>query len=530
MATIVIDLPFPAGTSYKVTQGNKDTSTHSTTWTGKGGGSKGYMQYALDFNLRTNKVTAVCAGKVVKVVSDKKVGSSGWGNYVTIEHDIDGTKYYSLYAHFSQTLVNEDDEVGAGAVIGVSGNTGKSTGRHLHFQLQKSAGWSASVEVEYRYREGQGDDHTSEVETGVPEAGKYYTSVVATLQPPMGAGGKGGLKSLYAASERGKNYFPIAAYGWWHNGVHLAAPAGAEVHAVARGRIRYVCISRGVDDDHGSSNFVLIEHDLVLEGKKTRFYSLYMHLHPVKILREPGSSDAKKMPGWIRRKFYAETRKVQQEYEENGVWSLTIYAAPKSSAKHLQELQRGDEVSVLDDVSNSRWTRVRSSTDIEGWVWSAGLKSKEGTGDGGRYRLKPFFQSISKGQRREIFHRACALKEPVTVNAGETIGYCGVGLEHIAIKGHSIAASRLQPAHLLDLHVNRPAYVDNVALQAVQRFKGKYPHKSDTSAWTDHDEQQLVRIYLEIRHGFGATPMTHSRTRAEAINGRSLSTARNSYG
>lgn len=57
---------------------------------------------------------------------------SDYGNYIIIDH---GNGYTSLYAHLSSDCVSVGDEVVAGDVIGYAGNTGYSTGAHLHFEL-----------------------------------------------------------------------------------------------------------------------------------------------------------------------------------------------------------------------------------------------------------------------------------------------------------------------------------------------------------------------------------------------------------
>ena len=65
----------------------------------------------------------------------KKVAHSnhGYGNHVVLEHgDIE-----CLYGHLSMILVSEGDIIPAGTVVGISGNTGKSTGPHLHVRIWK---------------------------------------------------------------------------------------------------------------------------------------------------------------------------------------------------------------------------------------------------------------------------------------------------------------------------------------------------------------------------------------------------------
>jgi murein DD-endopeptidase MepM/ murein hydrolase activator NlpD len=45
--------------------------------------------------------------------------------------------YETLYGHLSQVLVKKGDKVPLGAIIGLSGNTGRSTAPHLHFEMRK---------------------------------------------------------------------------------------------------------------------------------------------------------------------------------------------------------------------------------------------------------------------------------------------------------------------------------------------------------------------------------------------------------
>jgi len=68
------------------------------------------------------------------VVGDTECGGK-YGNYVVIQHT-DGN--YTLYAHMAtnSVLVKEGDTVKQGQVLGYVGNTGKSTGPHLHFEVR----------------------------------------------------------------------------------------------------------------------------------------------------------------------------------------------------------------------------------------------------------------------------------------------------------------------------------------------------------------------------------------------------------
>jgi hypothetical protein len=61
--------------------------------------------------------------------------NSGLGNYVVIEHTFGTKTYYTFYAHLSKVNVKLDQKVTSGQKIAESGNSGYSTGPHLHFEL-----------------------------------------------------------------------------------------------------------------------------------------------------------------------------------------------------------------------------------------------------------------------------------------------------------------------------------------------------------------------------------------------------------
>lgn len=58
---------------------------------------------------------------------------TGYGRYVLIDH---GNGFQTVYAHLSVIYVEVGQSVGKGQTIGLSGNTGKSTGPHLHFEIK----------------------------------------------------------------------------------------------------------------------------------------------------------------------------------------------------------------------------------------------------------------------------------------------------------------------------------------------------------------------------------------------------------
>ena len=58
-----------------------------------------------------------------------------------------GTKNHLVYAHLSKIFVQPGDKIKKGQLIGLTGNTGKSTAPHLHFGERTGARWSTSDPV-----------------------------------------------------------------------------------------------------------------------------------------------------------------------------------------------------------------------------------------------------------------------------------------------------------------------------------------------------------------------------------------------
>ena len=88
------------------------------------------MHYGLDIKVeRGDTIRAAFDGKVRYCSYQRR----GYGYYVVIRHP-NGLE--TLYAHLTKRLVEENEVVKAGNPIGLGGNTGRSTGPHLHFETR----------------------------------------------------------------------------------------------------------------------------------------------------------------------------------------------------------------------------------------------------------------------------------------------------------------------------------------------------------------------------------------------------------
>jgi murein DD-endopeptidase MepM/ murein hydrolase activator NlpD len=116
--------------SFRISLKNFCMPTDSRVLTSNFGSRWGRQHKGLDIKVYIgDTIRAAFSGKV-RVV---RYEGRGYGKYVVIRHN-NGLETY--YAHMSKQLVEEDQEVRAGDPIGLGGNTGRSTGSHLHFETR----------------------------------------------------------------------------------------------------------------------------------------------------------------------------------------------------------------------------------------------------------------------------------------------------------------------------------------------------------------------------------------------------------
>ena len=92
-------------------------------------------------------------------------GFKGYGKMIMIESNVDaGTGFASLYGHLDKIVVYEGKKVRQGEVIGALGNTGRSSGPHLHFEIRKLNGPIDPLPLL-----PAGEALTNDVDNGAPE-------------------------------------------------------------------------------------------------------------------------------------------------------------------------------------------------------------------------------------------------------------------------------------------------------------------------------------------------------------------------
>ncbi len=97
----------------------------------------------LDLRAKNEPAYAMMDGIVEKIGYDSRSG-----NYVTLRHG----NYYVSYCHLSSIIVGKGERVFPGTIVGVTGNTGRSTGSHLHLTCKKD-GKSVNPAILLKYIE-----------------------------------------------------------------------------------------------------------------------------------------------------------------------------------------------------------------------------------------------------------------------------------------------------------------------------------------------------------------------------------------
>jgi murein DD-endopeptidase MepM/ murein hydrolase activator NlpD len=118
--------------SFRIDLSNFCMPTTHTRITSKFGPRRRRMHNGIDVKVYVgDTIRSAFAGKV-RIVKDQG-RRRGYGKYIIVRHE-NGLE--TVYGHLSKQLVHEDQYVEAGEVIGLGGNTGRSSGSHLHFETR----------------------------------------------------------------------------------------------------------------------------------------------------------------------------------------------------------------------------------------------------------------------------------------------------------------------------------------------------------------------------------------------------------
>lgn len=181
-------------------------------------------------------IRSAFSGKVRIVRYEAK----GYGNYIVIRHP-NGLE--TIYGHLSKHLVTENQVVRAGEPIGLGGNTGRSTGSHLHFETRLcGVALNPALFFDFRNQDITGDNYIflkdryeSDSQLATLERGKVNGGSY-TRDQVYGEVGRYNEKAEEAATQNAANA-PERVYYKVQNGETLASIAkkvGVSVDAICR--------------------------------------------------------------------------------------------------------------------------------------------------------------------------------------------------------------------------------------------------------------------------------------------------------
>lgn len=146
--------------TYKIDLHRFTMPTTSRVITSNFGSRWGRQHKGLDIKVYIgDTIRAAFSGKV-RIV---RYEAGGYGKYIVIRHN-NGLE--TIYGHLSKQLVEENQEVRSGEVIGLGGNTGRSTGSHLHFETRLcGVALNPALMFDFRAQDVTGDYYAFNKET-----------------------------------------------------------------------------------------------------------------------------------------------------------------------------------------------------------------------------------------------------------------------------------------------------------------------------------------------------------------------------
>lgn len=146
--------------TYKIDLRHFTMPTTSRVITSNFGSRWGRQHKGLDIKVYIgDTIRAAFSGKV-RIV---RYEAGGYGKYIVIRHN-NGLE--TIYGHLSKQFVEENQEVRSGEVIGLGGNTGRSTGSHLHFETRLcGVALNPALMFDFRAQDVTGDYYAFNKET-----------------------------------------------------------------------------------------------------------------------------------------------------------------------------------------------------------------------------------------------------------------------------------------------------------------------------------------------------------------------------
>lgn len=210
------------------TPSRKITSNFGARW--------GRQHKGLDIKVYVgDTIRAAFSGRVRVVRNEPR----GYGNFIVIRHD-NGLE--TVYGHLSKHLCRENQEVRAGDIIGLGGNTGRSTGSHLHFETRLcGVALNPAVLFDFYNQDVTGNFYTYRKSTYQRDANAASRRTMATINVGS-VNSNGSYASARAAQQRSAaNDVAIAQ----NNVKTSSSPSVIEVPDISRATETYSAPSSG---------------------------------------------------------------------------------------------------------------------------------------------------------------------------------------------------------------------------------------------------------------------------------------------
>ncbi len=234
-------------------------------------------------------------------------------------------------------------------------------------------------------------------------------------------------ETFFSNTESGAGgWFPIGASRIWHGGIHLYAPAGTAVRAIADGEVIGCRITESATaKPYGSRNFVLIRHLF----KTKKYYSLYYHLNPQP---EAAAADLTTTTRW-RNQLYLQTKDHVEALAPCPFIMAADIGGGKKRLKPRQQLGLGPgeraqtqggniDPKTIEDPPPLNSTLIKLSDPADTYVFTK-LEGKD--------LARKVAADASAKKARD--GKNAGLKNPIRVQAGEIIGQVAVAATDAAV-------------------------------------------------------------------------------------------------
>ena len=201
--------------------------------------------------------------------------------------------------------------------------------------------------------------------------------------------------AFFSSEDRATGFFPLAPGRLWHSGVHLHGRAGANVVTPTRGRL----VAARMAERHGSStSFVLIKHEVEVDGQVITFFSLLAHL------ALPAFGPGNTVP-WMQALMQPDRAAARKSIESGTVTLLDERVETGDLVGYLGQVNRGPEQGH--ELHFEIFTTDKLPGDLE-----RGFRTLNASADGPIARRAPLVTMMDKngdgqvdeGELLAIFH------------------------------------------------------------------------------------------------------------------------------